>query len=469
MVIGSALTATGLVTSEGTLRSARIEARLTDALLETPTPILGPHIRPLHRTADVDRTVAVVGLGYVGLPTALSLLEAGCRVIGVDVSTARLNAIARQDVDLLPEDLARLGQQITSDDLKLTNDPTRLAAADTVVICVPTPVTKHLVPDLRALSAACGSVVSQARAGQTIIMTSTTYVGCTRELLERPLRERGLRPGVDVHIAFSPERIDPGVPNHVPAVTPRVVGGLTPACTARAAAALSHTCPMVHTVSSPEAAEMTKLLENTFRAVNIALANEVAEITGHFGLSATEVIDAAATKPYGFMKFTPGPGVGGHCIPCDPHYLLWQLRGDRVAAPLIDTAMTGIAQRPHRVVARLREVLAEEGRGLRGAKVHVVGVAYKPAVADIRESPALEILAACAAAGAQVSFTDSHVPEVVLPTGQVLRSVPPEEVSTDVVLVHTVHPHEDLHWLAPHPLVLDATYRLEHVPHHAVV
>jgi UDP-N-acetyl-D-glucosamine dehydrogenase len=451
------------------MQSAGVEAHCMNALLEMPTPIPGPRTRPLHLAANVDQTVAVVGLGYVGLPTALSLMETGCRVIGVDVSTARLDAIARQDVDLLPEDLERLGQQITSDDLELTDDPTRLAAADTIIVCVPTPVTKHLVPDLRALAAACGSVMSQARAGQTIIMTSTTYVGCTRELLERPLRERGLRPGEDVHIAFSPERIDPGAPDHVPAATPRVVGGLTPACTARAAAVLSRTCPVVHTVSSPEAAEMTKLLENTFRAVNIALANEVAEITGHFGLSATEVIDAAATKPYGFMKFSPGPGVGGHCIPCDPHYLLWQLRGDRVAAPLIDAAMTGIALRPHRVVARLREVLAEEGRGLRGAKVHVVGVAYKPAVADVRESPALEILATCAAAGAQVGFTDCHVPEVVLPTGEVLRSVPPEEVSTDVVLVHTAHPHEDLHWLAAHPLVLDATYRLEHVPHRAVV
>jgi UDP-N-acetyl-D-glucosamine dehydrogenase len=414
-------------------------------------------------------TVAVVGLGYVGLPTALSLLEAGCRVIGVDASPARLDAIVEQDVDLLPDDLERLRRQVASSDLELTGDAARIAAADAVIVCVPTPVTQQLVPDLGALSGACRSVGSHARAGQAIVLTSTTYVGCTRELLEQPLRERGLRPGEDIHIAFSPERIDPGVPDHVPAATPRVVGGLTPRCTERAAAVLSRTCPVVHTVSSPEAAEMTKLLENTFRAVNIALANEIADVAGHFKLSATEIIDAAATKPYGFMKFTPGPGVGGHCIPCDPHYLLWQLRGDRVPAPIIEAAMTAIAMRPHRVISRLRDVLAEHGRSLSGARVHLVGVSYKPAVADVRESPALEILAACAAAGAEVGYTDSHVPEVVLPNGQVLRSTPADEIDADIVLVHTTHPEEDVAWLAEHALVLDATFRLTGVPHREVV
>jgi UDP-N-acetyl-D-glucosamine dehydrogenase len=414
-------------------------------------------------------TVAIVGLGYVGLPTALSLLEAGNPVIGLEISANRIDEIITGNVDLLPDDAVRLRQQLSGDSFELTTDPRRLADADAVIVCVPTPVTKELVPDLTALRSACQAVVSQARRGQTIILTSTTYVGCTRDLLDSSLRQRGFMPGHDVFVAFSPERIDPGVADHVPASTPRIVGGLTPESTRRARAILSRTCPAMHVVSSPEAAEMTKLLENTFRAVNIALANEVADIAGHLNLSAPEVIEAAATKPYGFMKFMPGPGVGGHCIPCDPHYLLWQLRGHRVSAPLIDAAMTGIALRPRRVIARLAELLAEHGRPLRGAVVHLAGVAYKPGVADVRESPALEILAELTSAGARVSYTDSFVPELRLADGQVLHSVPPADVAADVVLVHTAHPGDDRSWLVAQPLVLDATYRLADVQHRVLL
>ncbi len=415
-------------------------------------------------------TVAVVGLGYVGLPTALSLLDAGVRVVGLDVSAARLDAIRLADVDLLPDDIERLHRHLASGRWELTDDTCRLAAADSVIVCVPTPVTRHLVPDLSALASACSHVVAAARAGQTIVLTSTTYVGCTRDLLEQPLRDRGLEPGVDVHIAFSPERIDPGVPDHSPATTPRVVGGLTSKCNASAADALRPTSPALHVVTSPEAAELTKLLENTFRAVNIALANEIADVAGHLGVSATEVIDAAATKPYGFMRFMPGPGVGGHCIPCDPHYLLWQLRGERVAAPLVDAAMTGISMRPRKVVARIREELAATGRSLRGSHVHVVGVAYKPGVADVRESPALQIMEECLAEGAEVTFSDSFVPAARMADGRTLTPSDPVDVQgADLVLVHTRHPTDDLGPLAEHRTVLDATYRLQEVPHRAVV
>jgi len=413
--------------------------------------------------ATTAGTVAVVGLGYVGLPTALSLLGSGARVIGLDASSSRLDAIWAQDVDLLPADRTQLSAQVRSPRFEMTDDAGRLAAADTVIICVPTPITEHLAPDLDALQSACRAVVDNARVGQTIILTSTTYVGCTRDLLQTPLRERGLRPGEDVFLAFSPERIDPGVAAHVPAATPRVVGGLTPECTRRASAALARTCPEVHEVSGPEAAEMTKLLENTFRAVNIALANEVGEIAGHLGLSAREVIDAAATKPYGFMPFYPGPGVGGHCIPCDPHYLLWQLRADRVASPVIDTAMTQISLRPRRVVAKLAELLAAHGRPMQGAAVHVVGVAYKPGVADVRESPAVQIISECLAAGAHVTYTDRHVSRLRI-GDRTFASVPGPDVQADAVLVHTRHPDADLTWVADHEVVLDATLRLDHVP-----
>lgn len=414
-------------------------------------------------------TVAVVGLGYVGLPTALSLVESGSHVIGLDTSPARLAAIAAAEVDLLPSDLERLYVQVGSPTLELTADAERLEVADTVVICVPTPVTKQQVPDLRALSSACASVVRYARPGQTLVLTSTTYVGCTRNLLEEPLRERGLEPGRDVYVAFSPERIDPGVQGHSPATTARVVGGRTQECARRAASALQRTCPVLHVVSSPETAELSKILENTFRAVNIALANEISDVAAHLGLSATEVIDAAATKPYGYMKFTPGPGVGGHCIPCDPHYLLWQLRGERVPAPLIEAAMTGIAMRPGKVVDRIRDLLADTGRPMLGAAVHLAGVAYKPGVADVRESPALEILRECVRAGARVSYTDPLVPELQLSEEVMLRSVAPPDVQADLVLAHTQHPDDSLDWIASHPVVLDATYRLDNVPHCKVV
>lgn len=412
---------------------------------------------------ETGGTFAVVGLGYVGLPTALSLLDSGARVIGLEASESRLDAIWAEDVDLLPQDRRQLHLGLRSEHIELTDDAGRLAAADTVIICVPTPITEHLSPDLGALQGACATVVANARPGQTLILTSTTYIGCTRDFLGAPLLERGLQPGNDVFVAFSPERIDPGVADHVPGATPRVVGGLTPECTRRATAALTRTCPTVHPVSGCEAAEMTKLLENTFRAVNIALANEVAEIAGHLGLSAREVIDAAATKPYGFMPFYPGPGVGGHCIPCDPHYLLWQLRADRVASPLINDAMTQIALRPRRVVARLHELLAAHGKPMRGARIHIVGVTYKPGVADVRESPALVIINECLAAGADVSYTDENVPELRL-ADRTLTPVAGPDVRADAVLVHTDQPGSDLGWLADHEIVLDATFRLDDLP-----
>ena len=267
-------------------------------------------------------------LGYVGLPTALSLADHGASIIGYDVSEARLADIKTAQVDLLNRDHARLAHHLRADTLRLTTEPAALAEADAIIICVPTPIDTHLSPDLRALSGACAAVVEYAVAGQTIVLTSTTYVGCTRELLVKPLgtrasvgprRVRGVRP----------ERIDPGVEAHAPDTTPRVVGGVTAAVRARAIEVLQHTASAMHTVSSPETAEMTKLVENTFRAVNIALANEFADAAKELDVDVIEVINAAATKPYGFMPFYPGPGVGGHCIPCDPHYLLWQLRAKR--------------------------------------------------------------------------------------------------------------------------------------------
>jgi nucleotide sugar dehydrogenase len=413
--------------------------------------------------------VAVVGLGYVGLPTALALLAAGNEVVGIDVSEARLAAIRGGTVDLLPSDHDRLSAHQEDPRFTLTSDPAAIQRARTVVICVPTPVDRHLVPDLHALSAACSAVVAHAVPGQLFMLTSTTYVGTTRELLVEPLTARGFRVGTDVYVAFSPERIDPGNAHHAQDRTPRVAGGTNELTNRLAEAVLKRTAPTVHLLPSAEQAEMTKLWENTFRAVNIALANEFAEDCRVLGLEPLSIIEAAATKPYGFMPFYPGPGVGGHCIPCDPHYLLWQLRARRVSSPLIDAAMTAIAGRPRRVVQRVRDILAEQGTSVSGARILVVGVAYKPGVADLRESPALEIMEELAADGAKVGFSDPLVTSLRLGPAVHTSVAEPAAGEWDLVLVHTVHPGVDLGWLAAQPLVLDATYRLDSVPSKAVV
>lgn len=435
---------------------------------------VAPQFTALHAVPDdrpaLDLTCAVVGLGYVGLPTALGLCEAGSSVIGVDVDEQRLRRITEGEVDISARDRTRLKQVVDSAELSLTNEAAALEKADVVIVCVPTPVDEHMVPDLSALRSAARAVVEHARAGQLIVLTSTSYVGSTRDLIVEPLAGRGLAVGRDVNVAFSPERIDPGVDDHRPESTPRIVGGVTRDCTERAAAVLELTCPSVHQVASPEIAEMAKLLENTFRAVNIALANEMADIARDLRVPISDVIDAAATKPYGFMAFRPGPGVGGHCIPCDPHYLTWQMRASRHDTPLIDAAMTQIAGRPSRVVARIREMLGDRGRAVSGSHVHVVGVAYKPGVADVRESPALEIIEQLLVSGATVTFDDPLV-ETVRVHGETLGRTRTSELvhRPDLLLVHTRPAGMDVAELAIADSVLDATFELRGLEHREVV
>ncbi len=409
--------------------------------------------------------VAIIGLGYVGLPTGLAFHAAGMRVLALDISAERLGAIQVCDVDLLDVDQRRLRMAIKDPDaFVLTDQLVRLGEARALIVCVPTPVDRHLAPDLSALRAACATVVDCARPGQTLLLTSTTYVGCTRDLLVAPLIERGLRPGHEVFVAFAPERIDPGNSRHPAHEVPRVVGGVTPACLDRASAVLTRGASDIHRVSSPEAAELTKLYENTFRAVNISLANEFADISRTLKIDIAEVVRAASTKPYGFLPFWPGPGVGGHCIPCDPHYLLWQLREQRVSAPMIETAMGLVARRPGQVVARAAEILAHGGKTLEGAAILLVGVAYKPGVGDVRESPALEIIERLTEAGATVAYTDELVPAIRLPAGDLKAVVEPGQCDWDLIVVHTVHATTRTRWLAPHPAVLDTTYRLTDLP-----
>ena len=407
-------------------------------------------------------TVAVIGLGYVGLPTALALFTSAARVIGVEVSDDRIERIRNGEPDLLPLDRERLAAaRGNSGRFRVTSDITAAADADAVIVCVPTPVDDSLAPDLTALQAACGAVVACAQPGQTLIFTSTSYVGCTRELVSEPLRERGLTPGRDIYVAFSPERINPGSEAFDMGTVPRVVGGATSECARRAASLLRRICSTTHEVSSLEAAEMAKLLENTFRAVNISLANEVADVCQRFGLNPVEVIDAAATKPFGFMAFYPGPGVGGHCIPCDPHYLLWQLRREHVHPPVISAAMQDISTRPAHIVERITQVLDDAGKTLSRSHVLVAGLAYKPNVADTRESPALEIIDGLARRGSRVSVYDPMVPSVRVGDA-VYVSVPGQPVAEDYDLVVVCCHHESMEagLFNGESLVLDATFSL---------
>jgi nucleotide sugar dehydrogenase len=456
------------MTSSTSARPKTLAKRPFSTLAVEPAPqtVAKPRVvRAPHPTFDV----AVVGLGYVGLPTALSFYRAGKRVLGLEVSESRLRDISQDRAELVPSDAALLTE--ANGDARrftLSTDPDLLSRADGVLICVPTPVDDYLVPELTALAGACATVVAHARPGQTIILTSTSYVGSTQDLLAAPLLERGLRPGSDVSVAISAERINPGRDHMAHEDVPRVVGGTTPRCTEAAIDLVAGYARGVHRVSSAEAAELTKLYENSFRAVNIALANEFADISGALDLDIAEVTDAAATKPYGFMAFQPGPGVGGHCIPCDPHYLLWQLRAKRHGAPLLEAAMTAVAHRPAQVVRRAQEVLAARARPLLAARILVLGASYKPGVADLRESPALEVMERLTRAGADVSYSDALVPRLRL-DGAELLSVDRPDQDWDLVIVHTVHPGTELKWLERQPSVLDATYRLDNVPHRETV
>jgi nucleotide sugar dehydrogenase len=443
--------------------AARIPVPPGRALSIDRTP-MNPPVSDLahaaHQTLSDLRvmTVAVVGLGYVGLPSSLALADAGYDVIGVDIDPRRLEAISRGEVDLPERDRDRVATALRRGRFTLRADAAALEEADAVIIAVPTPVDERLEPDPRAVHAACAAVVEHAQRGQTVVLTSTTYVGTTRQRLADPLAARGLVAGEDVHVAFAPERINPGDDAWDQAQVPRVLGGMTPACARAAGDVLAPTAQHLHVVGSPEVAEMTKLFENTFRAVNLALVNEIAGVARHHGVDPVEVVDAAATKPYGFLAHYPAAGVGGHCIPVDPYYLLSPLLGSDVAAPLVTEAMRQVAARPARVAERALEVLERTG-GSRG-RVLVVGMAYKPGICDHRESPASQITQRLVAAGIDVDYHDPLVPSVEIAGAGGRRSVEvPDPDRYALAIVATMHPGRDYSWLDRVEHVLDGTYR----------
>ena len=392
----------------------------------------------------------VVGLGYVGLPLAVELAKAGYRVLGFDISQRvvdGLNAGRSHVKDISDE---QLREAAAAGRFEATTDMARLAEPDAISICVPTPLSKFKDPDVSYIVAATDAVKRTLRRGQAIILESTTYPGTTREILQPALSSTGLRVGTDFFLAFSPERVDPGNPVWQTHNTPKVVGGITENCTQVACALYQPAIETLVPVSTTEAAELVKLLENTFRSVNIGLVNEMAIVCDKLGVNVWEVIDAAATKPFGFMKFLPGPGLGGHCIPIDPHYLAWKMRGLNYKTRFIDLAGELNTEMPLFWVRKVAEALNDQGKAVNGAAVLVLGVAYKRDIDDIRESPALDIIRLLEGQGARVAYSDPHVP-CFSEDGHDYRSVAltPESVaSADCVLVVTDHSDVDYRMIA---------------------
>jgi UDP-N-acetyl-D-glucosamine dehydrogenase len=397
--------------------------------------------------------VGIIGLGYVGLPLAVAFAEAGHEVVGLDSDPRKLQSLA--DGESYVEDISSEAVGRVAERLHPTGRYADLASCHAVIICVPTPLTSSREPDLSHLVDAARSLSSVLQPEQLVVLESTTYPGTTRERLRPLLEESGMAAGRDFYLAFSPERIDPGRTDYTIRTTPKLVGGMTEACGERAAELYREICDQVEVLSTPEAAELAKLLENIFRSVNIAFVNELAQLCDRLDIDVWEVIDAAATKPFGYMRFDPGPGMGGHCLPIDPFYLAFKAREHDFYPEFIELAGKINQAQPHFCVERIERALNEAGKAVKGAQVLIVGASYKPGVGDTRESPALKIMRLLGELGAELSFHDPHVPEL---RDFDLRSVPLEDgvASADLVAIVTAHPEIDYEKLvAEAQLVVD--------------
>jgi UDP-N-acetyl-D-glucosamine dehydrogenase len=404
-------------------------------------------------------TLGVVGLGYVGLPLAVEGARSGLAVVGFDVSGSVVESVnaGRSHInDLTDEEIAEL---VSSGRLEATTEMARLAECDAISICVPTPLSKTRDPDVSFIKAATDAVSAALRPGQLVVLESTTYPGTTREVVLPALERTGLEVGRDFYLCFSPERVDPGNEVWKTRNTPKVIGGVTPACGKVGVAFYGRFVDTMVPVSSTEAAELTKLLENTFRAVNIGLVNEAALIADILGVDIFEVVEAAATKPFGYMKFTPGPGLGGHCIPVDPHYLSWKMRSLNYKARFIELAAEVNAEMPVFIAEKVRQALNQARKPLNGSSVLVLGVAYKKDVSDVRESPALDVIRLLQSDGANVSYHDPLVPHLVQ-DGNGMTSVDLDDATlahADAVVLLTDHSAFDYPWiLAGSTILVDA-------------
>jgi UDP-N-acetyl-D-glucosamine dehydrogenase len=385
--------------------------------------------------------VGIVGLGYVGLPLAVAFVEAGIDVTGVDVDAQKVLALARAQSYIEDIDSSRLAA--ARERLHATMRYADLAQTEAIIICVPTPLTANREPDLAPLLEATRSVGGVLQQGQLVVIESTTYPGTTREKLVPLLEGSGLSAGHNFFVAFSPERVDPGRTDHTLRTTPKVVGGVTDACLDRAVALYEMVCDTVISVSSPDVAELTKLLENIFRSVNIALVNELAIVCDRMGLDIWEVVEAAATKPYGFMRFDPGPGMGGHCLPVDPFYLTWRAREFGITTEFIELAGEVNQNMPHFCVMKIARGLNDRSMPIRGSRIAIIGVSYKPGVADLRESPALKIMKILNEQGAELTYHDDYVPYIseLDIAGQ---SLPDALRDCNAAVIVTAHPGLDV-------------------------
>jgi len=397
--------------------------------------------------------IGIVGLGYVGLPLAVEFAHAGFKVVGIDVDQRKVrsvNAGTSHIEDVATETLAPLVKRGL---IRAQADYRGAGGLDAILIAVPTPLRKTKDPDISYIVSSLEAIAPQIRAGQLIILESTTYPGTTEEVLRPQLEERGLKAGRDFFLAFSPERVDPSNPVYQTKNTPKVVGGSTAACTRIAALLYRQAIDTVHAVSSTQAAEMIKLLENTFRAVNIALVNEIALMCEKLGLDVWEVIDGAASKPFGFMRFYPGPGIGGHCIPLDPHYLAWKLKTLNYSARFIELASEINGHMPEVVVRRATAILNRAKKSVKGSKILVLGAAYKRDTGDTRESPALDVIRLLQEEGAAVRFHDPHASSIRLESGTVQKGIaltPKALKAADLVVIVTDHSS------FPYPKIVEA-------------
>ncbi len=420
----------------------------------------GTALALLRKFESRSATVAVVGLGYVGLPLALEFVRSGLQVTGVDVDSGRLRAVAegRSYIDDITD--AELGAAVRSGRLRAAAPDEGLRDADAISICVPTPLRKSRDPDISYIVAATEALARHMSPGRLVVLESTTYPGTTEEVILPKLEATGLAVGKDFFLAFSPERVDPGNRVWKTRNTPKVVGGTTPACTELAVALYRSAVDRIVPVSSTKVAEMVKLLENTFRSVNIGLVNELAIMCDKLRCPVWEVIEAAATKPFGFMPFYPGPGLGGHCIPIDPHYLSWKLRMLNYNARFIELAGEVNSHMPDWLVQKIADALNDRSRSVRGSSVFVLGAAYKRDVADVRESPALDVIQLLLEKGAAVTYHDPHAPEIHLHAGGTMKSVAfgAETLRrADCVVIVTDHSSYDPAFITEHArLVVDS-------------
>ena len=410
----------------------------------------------IRKAESREALFGIIGCGYVGLPLAVELARAGFKVLGYDVNQRVVDGLNSGKSHIKDIKDHELCEQVEAGRLFFSTDPARLAEPDAISICVPTPLSKFKDPDVSFIVAATEAVKATLRRGQAVILESTTYPGTTREIMLPALEATGLKVGEDFFLAFSPERVDPGNPTYQTRNTPKVVGGITPNCSAVAAALYQPAIDTLVPVTTTEAAELVKLLENTFRSVNIGLVNEMAIVCDLLGVDVWEVIEAAATKPFGFMKFLPGPGLGGHCIPIDPHYLAWKMRGLNYKTRFIDLAGEMNTEMPLFWVRKLADKLNLVGKPVKGAQVLVVGVAYKKDIDDMRESPALDIIRLLEGRGAHVKYHDPYV-QSFTEDGHTMSSVPltAESVkASDAVMIVTDHTNLDYAMVKRHASVV---------------